>query len=206
MTPALYRPLFPRKGERKERLYYASSKHPKSSLSSSQVVLSSFCRQKSKKKRKTKEKERTTIPSPPPSKGVKIRIRAKFLGVPFFFGCSFCLFVFMWVHHPFLCFFVFFFFILLVAFFLCGKSVSRQSSTPLVLSILCLRATNWLPPPPFIYINVGIVFLIAPQKRRRRREDTTTTMSSAFAMHAKTSAFTTGAARVLSSSNASSNR
>ena len=207
MTPALYRPLFPRKGERKERLYYASSKHPKSSLSSSQVVLSSFCRQKSKKKRKTKEKERTTIPSPPPSKGVKIRIRAKFLGVPFFFGCSFCLFVFMWVHHPFLCFFVFFFFILLVAFFLCGKSVSRQSSTPLVLSILCLRATNWLPPPFYLYKRRHH-FLIAPQKRRRRREDTTTTttMSSAFAMHAKTSAFTTGAARVLSSSNASSNR
>ncbi len=209
MTPALYRPLFPRKGERKERLYYASSKHPKSSLSSSQVVLSSFCRrQKSKKKRKTKEKERTTIPSPPPPKRCKNSYTSQIFGGPlFFFGCSFCLFVFMWVHHPFLCFFVFFFFILLVAFF-CVARVCRDKARRLSSSRFFVFVPPIGFPPPFIYINVGIVFLIAPQKRRRRREDTTTTttMSSAFAMHAKTSAFTTGAARVLSSSNASSNR
>ena len=168
MTPALYRLLFPRKGERKERLYYASSKHQKKALSSSSRFVVFLSSSSSKKKRKTKEKERTTTPSPPPF-GVRKNSYTKpnFWGSPFVW--LFLLFVFIKVHHPFLCFFVFFFFILFVAFFCVWQEcVETESSTPLVLSILCLRATNWLPPPFYLYKRRHR-FLIAPQKKTTKK-------------------------------------
>ena len=150
MTPALYRLLFPRKGERKERLYYASSKHQKKALSSSSRFVVFLSSSSSKKKRKTKEKERTTTPSPPPF-GVRKNSYTKpnFWGSPFVW--LFLLFVFIKVHHPFLCFFVFFFFILFVAFFVCGKSVSSKeldASCPLD----SLSSCHQLASPPLLFI------------------------------------------------------
>ena len=157
MTPALYRLLFPRKGERKERLYYASSKHKKK-LSHRQVVLSSFCR---RRRPKRKEKRKRKRGPPPllllPLVYVKIRIRSQIFGGPLLFGCSFCLFLSRSIIL--FCVFLCSFFSSSLSLFLCVARVCRDreldASRPLDSLSSCHQLAS---PPPFIYINVGIVF------------------------------------------------
>ena len=137
MTPALYRPLFPRKGERKERLY--ASKHQKLSSSSRLFVVV--------QKEKKKEREREDHPFS--------RCNPNFWGSPFWllFGSV----LFFCLGPSFFVFCVCSFFSSL-SLFLCGVAcveTELDASRPLDSLSSCHQLAS---PPPFIYINVGIIF------------------------------------------------